>query len=1227
MEQIASIEKLRQSLDRLNLTEDFSTFQDLITELHFVYQSYVFNQRVPELSDQRTLWDVAYYLLTALTNRVKTQDLPESDIKDGLAISGLVFELLGLWSETIDNQELQKLCFLNAAITYTLSFYEANSTVLANRNFNPDLYPDNQETLKSTISHYGNNIVLALLGRNFFWLQKIQSRYQSLLEVPDHILESLATDPHAEYAQLGFWQLTILAILDLSEFMFAGDESNYESSVRLQRQARHIARDYEFLTEHWLGSQLLRCYESMAERSTWRVLRAQGFSDEYIYTLARLPWHPVHEIWNSQLTALTALENPRDENQRNILSDEVSRAVVSMPTSAGKTLIAELLIVKALEDNPGTNCVYVAPSRALVDEIEIKLHHRLRFLGYRVASVIGGFELVGLEEDMLKNVDVAVLTPEKLDYLIRKQDPFISDISLIIFDEVHKVSDGNRGWFFETLISWIMLKPELAHIKMIFMSAVLPNTQQPLVQLWLGGEGGLAPIASNDWVPTRKLIGILGYRDMDPIWESPLELKKNGYKVYWGRSAGLEFKYSIGRQSRSLHDLYKQKIWVGAGDDYSFKGREKETRYDRCYKLVNMLGIQNSILVYFQTKQDLVRFVNHANEHLSSIRDHLSPSQVILLNRLQDYIKRRLGTQSPLISSLNYGVAFHHGDLPLDVRSEIELAYRRKVIRVLACTTTLAEGVNLPVQNLIIGYPQTRADGGFRLSVRDFKNIIGRAGRALIETEGKIIAIRHPEFGPRNISNFDYFNQLIEMNVDQMSLQSQIIRFQENTDVIEELNSLVEAINDIQDLARIEYSESLADEIQRLQVFIFSLFEDGIIDTSMETISNALQRTLLFIQQPRGDIIGVTERLSQKFASACSQIENDRLRTYNTSGLRYRSNIFIENLAVLIAQRWQESNESDLELANVILAEDLQFILENIYEARPKSSEYNAKISPIIERLDHYRILTSWYSGTSFASIRDEFFSDIGDGSIRTEVCQSYISKQFTYRLPWVFAALHTHIEKYELDLLSAWMETFPAQIKFGVNTPEAVYFSSVGIRSRFLAIYLANIYRAEYKNEKSVGWQSIEEWFINLDPFRLREEAADIPDLAIQQAMRRINSIRRPNRALQREGFLLFYLAGWQYYRGEQYLGEILEKIDTDTAFVYFIHEPENDYDEYAVSVHWADPATEDNKIGYVPREHNEEIAELLVLGRDLSARINLIDPIRPNRWRPVRVLVTLEI
>lgn len=652
-------------------------------------------------------------------------------------------------------------------------------------------------------------------------------------------------------------------------------------------------------------------------------------------------------------------------------------------------------------------------------------------------------------------------------------------------------------------------------------------------------------------------------------------------------------------------------------DDYKRVRADKKTRYDSCLKLIQLLDSKNSTLVYFQEKKDLVSFCKHAQEQLDRLNDET-------LDRLVRYISKRLGQNSPLVKSLPYGVAFHHGDLPVDVRSEIEKAYRDKAIRVLACTTTLAEGVNLPIQTLILGYHQTF--NKYRLSVRDFKNIIGRAGRALVETEGKIIAIRHPWLSGEDL---EYFESLVNLDESELAVTSGFPPRKCQNDqkfVIDELNALTQAIKDIEILAQVEYIENLADEVQRLQVFIFSLYEDGIIDHTPGSVNNALQNMLLFIQESDSEILQAVNRLSHRFATFCSQMESARLRRFNTSGLRYKSNFLLEQLGKQIAKRCTELTADQFTFEKIISQQDLQFILDNIREAKPKISEYRKNQYKVVERLNHYSILIDWLKGESFSTIRDTYFNRLQDTAVRTETCQSYISKQFTFKLPWALAALHTHVEKLGNPTLNLWLEAIPAQVKYGVDTPEAVYFSSIGVRSRFLARALGELYREERGAMSSADWQSLSDWLLGLSPFYLQDKAPELPDLAIRQTIQRANTIRQPRRELRRTGRALFYIAGWQHYNGEKFVDQMLEQVQKEDKPLVELHpEPNNEYDEYAVSIHWM-YVSEKNKLGYVPRTHNEEVALLLTLGARLEARIVMIgSSVNLNGWRRVDVQIRL--
>lgn len=853
----------------------------------------------------------------------------------------------------------------------------------------------------------------------------------------------------------------------------------------------------------------------------------------------------------------------------------------------------------------------------MVDEVEEKLHRRLRFLGYKVANVVGSFDLGEGERRAidLDSVDVVVLTPEKLDYLFHKRDTFTDNIKIFIFDEAHKIGDtGGRGWFLETLIAWLLLKPSLVQTKFVFMSAVVPFAQRSDLRLWIG-RGSQASLLFSQWSPSRQLISLLTYRD-SVNWQKPIKTaKKDVTKFIVQQEASIQIKYKIGRAQRSIPDVYSKNFFLVRGE----KGTKKdghETWYERSMHAVKLLSPDkippDSTLVYFQQKKDLLYFCKKAS-------DFFEPTKDPNIDKLIDYITKRLGKNFPINESLPYGIAFHHGDLPQDVRSEIENAYKNKTIKVLACTTTLAEGVNLSVKTFILGYPQTR--GGHRLAIRDFKNIIGRAGRALIDTEGAVIVIRHPDFKQ---DDNNYLDSLVEMKDESLQIQSSAEQIDNENSISDELELLSQALLDGQSEAQSQIEDATEKLLSRLQVFIFSLYEDTLVkDVSIESVTEALSSTFLFSRLgSSAKIRGNIAKAGLAFIKGCEKLDPVRLRRFNSSGLSFSSNLFLENFSKRIHEKTKDFSFRDLSIPKVIESQDLVDIYTSINEARPKKSEFSSSFE-IIASLDHYAILIDWIGGVDFDVLRDKHFKKVKSISTRTELCQSYISKQFTYKLPWVFAAIHTHLDAYETTLLvKTWFDTLPAQIKYGVDTPEAVYFSANGIHSRFLARKLSELYRQQNQDVAPEMFESdIENWFLSLSPFALREQAADLPELAIRQAIKRINAIRKPTRNIQDEGRAYFSIAGWQHSQGENVVGDLMDLLsEPEKPILQLEHDLDNEYDEYAVAVYFGEI-----KLGYVPRASNEEISYFLALGTPLIVKLNTIGTRSSNGFRNVEVLVTL--
>lgn len=107
-------------------------------------------------------------------------------------------------------------------------------------------------------------------------------------------------------------------------------------------------------------------------------------------------------------------------------------------------------------------------------------------------------------------------------------------------------------------------------------------------------------------------------------------------------------------------------------------------------------------------------------------------------------IGRHIGNSHELAIMVLGGYAYHHAEVPQAVRACLERAYRNGALRGLCATSTLSQGMNLPTKTVLV--PDTWRGQNDRVSVRDFWNTAGRAGRAGQETEGHVV-FRRDRFG------------------------------------------------------------------------------------------------------------------------------------------------------------------------------------------------------------------------------------------------------------------------------------------------------------------------------------------------------------------------------------------------------------------------------------------------------------------------------------------------
>jgi hypothetical protein len=433
------------------------------------------------------------------------------------------------------------------------------------------------------------------------------------------------------------------------------------------------------------------------------------------YTSAQTPWAPIlsrgtflQELWPSQ----------------RLLGDmgvyRGDSAVIQMPTSAGKTRAIEIILRSAFLSGRTQLAIIVAPFRALCHEIRHDLARQFKEDEILVNEVSDVFHYDPELDTFTESPEVMIVTPEKLLYILRHNPDIGGRVGLVIYDEGHQFDSGTRGVTYELLLTSLKaLIPTTAQT--ILISAVLSNALD--ISTWLNGTEGKV-IAGTAVNPTYRTIAFASWRDTlgrlefpadttagsDPFFVARL-LRQQELRPLPGKTATLTFPKKSGDGSAGNIALFLGLTLASKGNVAVFCGKKDSAA----------LILRNAVEVY-QRGIDIPPPANTCDQ----------PE----LTRLIQQTVLNLGEGSFTAQSARLGIFPHHGSVPHGLRISIEHALKKELIRMVVCTSTLAQGVNLPIRYLIIaGLQQSRTS----ISTRDFHNLLGRAGRAGMHTEGSVI--------------------------------------------------------------------------------------------------------------------------------------------------------------------------------------------------------------------------------------------------------------------------------------------------------------------------------------------------------------------------------------------------------------------------------------------------------------------------------------------------------
>lgn len=474
MDRIIDLNRINNSLQDIkniqDLTdEDSRLFQENIEKLDWYIKRLRIEgwslrwEQKPNIKLLEDIWFYLFWYLTWLS--WKYEDHISSFKKEWLNISALIFELL--WEFRSDSEEnsiywdSKNKYFFYSSVCYSLSWKEANSIYISKKIKKKDsilfliISKSLQRDFKGIINHKSINKKIEKK-----WVVKdfINILYNNAL----FFIEGSSLNKAYKNVEL-IYDIKLQLIKNVEiELLFI------------------VSRMYEVIFE-------------MINNSVWNTLLPLWFSKDYILSLTKYTDTNIYELWEWQRSII-----------KNLFTTEDNRVLVNVPTSGWKTQIAELYIIKELEKNDiydRKKTIYIVPTNALANQIEEWFFNRFRWLWYKVSSNIDIWNDV---EDI--NEDIIILTPEKLDLIIRKEPELHNEIWLFIFDEFHKISDGKRGLLLETLFSFLMLKQDEGRypFRIITLSAIVDNLNN--INKWFWSNNWLF---QSKWTPTRKLYWIL----------------------------------------------------------------------------------------------------------------------------------------------------------------------------------------------------------------------------------------------------------------------------------------------------------------------------------------------------------------------------------------------------------------------------------------------------------------------------------------------------------------------------------------------------------------------------------------------------------------------------------------------------------------------------------------------------------------------------------------------
>jgi hypothetical protein len=696
---------------------------------------------------------------------------------------------------------------------------------------------------------------------------------------------------------------------------------------------------------------------------------------------------------------------PQREAIQDLMNISNRALVVEMPTSSGKTLLAEFRIIQTKVNVAESWIAYLVPTRALVNQVTVRLRRDLSSLKIKVEHATPAIEVDVFEDEILtgdNNFDVLVTTPEKLDLLVRsgKVDLKKRTLGLVILDEAHNIGDGDRGLRSELLLATINRESPDTHF--LLLTPFVPNADE--LAKWLDDERSksVKPRLSVNWQPNDRLIGL-------------------AYLSGHGRNWGLCVK-PLHTNKPSIQ-FAEESVLEPKQDRPVTISQARTSRKKIAAHIARALSFRDCSIVLAYSPTDAWDIANDVAEH-QPVNPH--PSEKLELVRR--FVEAEYGSGFALSALLEKGIGVHHAGISPETRFLLEWLAEENELKTLVATSTLAQGVNFPISSVILAThhkPKVVGSSYTRQPLRpdEFWNIAGRAGRLFQDTLGLVL------FAAESSTDSD-IEQFVDRNVEHLA------------SALEDMIAETIAKGWELDLRRLVRNDAKWSSFVQFLSHTYRQINDHgrfLADTEM-----LLRRTYAYqrLSKKKPEVAEQLLASTRAYADQLKKLPAGVASLVDTTGFSP------ETVMELLGKKQEfQMNASEWSPSQLFRSDGttLQALVGNLLNIR----ELNLDTRGTQESSSLSEIINMWVGGKSVGDIAEAQFSTEKDSNRRITECCRMLFQKLTQQASWGIGAIQS-MAGVDVDSMTTEQReafgTLPAMIYYGCNTLEGVLMRTLSV-------------------------------------------------------------------------------------------------------------------------------------------------------------------------------------